>query len=47
MAEHRQQSCLQGGPRNTGPDVTAVPVPLTKPQCCIHRLGVKCVQANA
>ena len=47
MAEHRQRRCLQGSPRNTGPAVTAGPVPLTTPQFCMHRPGLKCLQSNA
>ena len=47
MAERRQRSRLQGPPRNTGTAVTAGPLPLTTPQCCTHRPGVKYVQANA
>ena len=47
MAKRRQQSRLRGTPRNTGPAVTAIPVPLTTPQCYTYRPGVKCVQANA
>ena len=43
MAERR----LQGAPRNTGPAAAAGPMPLTIPQCCTHRPGVKCVQTNA
>ena len=46
MAERCMQSRMQGAPRNTWPSVTAGPVPLMKPHCCIHRLDVKCVQAN-
>ena len=30
-----------------GPAATAKYVPLTIPQCCAHRPGAKCVQANA
>ena len=37
---------MRGAPRNTGPAVNAIPVPLTTPQCCTHRTGVKCVHAN-
>ena len=47
MAERRQQSCLRGSPRNMGPAATAGSVPLTTPQWCTHRPGVKYVQANA
>ena len=47
MAERCLQIRLQGGARNMGPSVTSVPVPLMTPQCCTHRLSVKCVQANA
>ena len=38
--------CLQDGPRNAVPSVTAGPVPLTITQWCTHRTGVKFVQAN-
>ena len=47
MAERRLQCRLQERPRNAGPSKTAGPVPLTISQCCTHRPGVKCVQANA
>ena len=46
MVERRQQIRLQGAPRNMGPAVTAGSVPLTRTQCCMHRPGVKCMQAN-
>ena len=47
MAKCRQWSRLQGPQRNTGPAVTAGPVPLITPKCCTHRRVVKWVQANA
>ena len=47
MDERCLQLSLQGTPKNAGPVVTAGPVPLTIPQCCTHRPGVKRVQANA
>ena len=46
MAKLRLQHRLRGVPSNTGPAATTGPVPLTIPQCCMHRPGVKCVQAN-
>ena len=47
MDEHRQRSRLRGGQETRGTTVTAGPAPLTTPQCCTHRPGVNCVQANA
>ena len=44
MSERRQQ--IRGAPRNMGTAVTPGPVPLTTPQCCTQRPGVKFVQAN-
>ena len=46
MAERCLRHRLQGITSNAGPSVTAGPVPLTTTQCCMHRPGVKCVQAN-
>ena len=46
MAKRRQQSRLCGTPRNTGPVITAGPVPPSTPKFCTHRPGIKCVQAN-
>ena len=47
MAGRRLWSRLRGPPINTGSAVTAGPVALTTPQCCTHRMGEKCVKANA
>ena len=47
MDERRLQRRQRASPRNVGPAMTTGPVPLTTPQCCTHRPGVKCVQANA
>ena len=47
MAKRGLQLSQLASPRNMGPAVTAGPVPLTTPQCCTHRAGVKFVQAKA
>ena len=48
MDKRRLQRRLRGGRgRNAGPVATSGPAHLTITQCCMHRLGVKCVQANA
>ena len=47
MAEHRLRRRLLERPRNAGPSNTNGPVPISIPQCCAYRPGVKCVQANS
>ena len=47
MAECRLRSRLRGGARNSGPSMTAGPVPLITPQWCTNRPGMKSVQASA